>query len=166
MAVSAAVLPGGGATPNILTLLDDITDQRELREEVRHAHRMELRGQVASSVAHDFNNLITLILGYTELLARNVAGDEKSVELVHDIQATSSRASTLSAQLQSIGRTSEPVRVRLDVGAALSANAEVLERIMGSKNTITWNLADVTPSVMRRRRPLRTDDSQHVDQCA
>ncbi len=148
LAVSAAVLPGGGTAPNILTLLDDVTDQRELREEVRHAHRMELRGQVASSVAHDFNNLITLILGYTELLARNVAGDEKSVELVHDIQATSSRASTLSAQLQSIGRTSAPARVLLDVGAALSANAEVLERIMGSKNTVTWSLADFTPSVM------------------
>jgi CheY-like chemotaxis protein len=109
---------------------------------------MELRGQVASSVAHDFNNLITLILGYTELLSRNVAGDEKSTELVRDIQATSSRASTLTAQLQSIGRTSEPTRVRLDVGAALSANAEVLERIMGSKNTVAWSLADASPSVM------------------
>lgn len=148
LAVSAAVLPSGGGAPNVLTLLDDITDQRELREEVRHAHRMELRGQVASSVAHDFNNLITLILGYTELLSRNVVGDEKSTELVRDIQATSSRASTLTAQLQSIGRTSEPTRVRLDVGAALSANAEVLERIMGSKNTVAWSLADASPSVM------------------
>ncbi|NNN09308.1 MAG: response regulator [Acidimicrobiaceae bacterium] len=148
LSVSAAVVPSGGSTPHILTLLDDVTDQRELREEVRHAHRMELRGQVASSVAHDFNNLITLILGYSELLSRNVAGDEKSAELVRDIQATSSRASTLTAQLQSIGRTSEPALVRLDVGAALSANAEVLERIMGSKNTVVWCLADVTPPVV------------------
>jgi signal transduction histidine kinase/ActR/RegA family two-component response regulator len=147
LAVSAAVLPSGGSEPHILTLLDDITDQRELREEVRHAHRMELRGQVASSVAHDFNNLITLILGYTELLSRNVAGDEKSTELVRDIQSTSSRASTLTAQLQSIGRTSEPAPVRLDLEAALSANAEVLERIMGTKNTVSWSLAENTPAV-------------------
>ena len=147
LAVSAAVLPGGGSEPSVLTLLDDITDQRELREEVRHAHRMELRGQVASSVAHDFNNLITLILGYTELLSRSVAGDDKAVALVHDIQATSSRASSLTAQLQSIGRTSEPAPVRLDLGATLSANAEVLERIMGSKNTVEWRLADTTPAV-------------------
>jgi signal transduction histidine kinase/CheY-like chemotaxis protein len=148
LAVSAAVLPSGAGEPHILTLLDDITDQRELREEVRHAHRMELRGQVASSVAHDFNNLITLILGYAELLSRNVAGDEKSTELVRDIQSTSSRASTLTAQLQSIGRTSEPAPVRLDLEAALSANAEVLERIMGTKNTVSWSLAENTPAVM------------------
>ena len=147
LAVSAAVLPSGGSEPSVLTLLDDVTDQRELREEVRHAHRMELRGQVASSVAHDFNNLITLILGYAELLSRNVTGDTKSEELVRDIQSTSSRASTLTAQLQSIGRTSEPAPVRLDVGGALSANAEVLERIMGSKNSVEWVLAEVTPPV-------------------
>ena len=144
---SCAVLPGGDGAPHLLTLLDDITDQRELREEVRHAHRMELRGQVASSVAHDFNNLITLILGYSELLARHVAGDETSSALVRDIEATSSRAAALTAQLQSVGRTSAPAPVRLDVGAALSANAEVLERIMGSTITVTWALADATASV-------------------
>ena len=147
LAVSAAVLPGDGGEPSVLTLLDDTTDQRELREEVRHAHRMELRGQVASSVAHDFNNLITLILGYAELLTRRVAGDDHATALVHDIQATSSRASSLTAQLQSIGRTSEPAPVRLDLGAALSANAEVLERIMGSKVAIEWHLAETTPPV-------------------
>lgn len=147
LSLSAAVIPTGGEQPTVLTLLDDVTDQRELREEVRHAHRMELRGQVASSIAHDFNNLITLILGYAELLSRNVAGDEKSEELVRDIQATSSRASTLTAQLQSVGRTSAPTPVSLDVGAALSANAEVLERIMGSANNVVWRLADATAPV-------------------
>jgi signal transduction histidine kinase/ActR/RegA family two-component response regulator len=147
LAVSAAVVPSSEGRPHVLTLIDDVSDQRELREEVRHAHRMELRGQVASSVAHDFNNLMTLILGYSELLSRHVAGDNKSEELVRDIQATSSRASTLTAQLQSLGRTSVPTRVRLDVGAALSANAEVLERIMGSRNTIVWSLAESTPPV-------------------
>ncbi len=147
VASSAAVLPSGGGAPRLLTLLDDITDQRELREEVRHAHRMELRGQVASGVAHDFNNLITLILGYTELLSREVDGD-KSSGLIRDIQAVSARASTLTAQLQSIGRTSEPAPVRLDIGAALSSNAEVLERIMGSKNTIEWALANDAAPVM------------------
>ncbi len=147
LAASAAVLPSGGAAPSVLTLLDDVTDQRELREEMRHAHRMELRGQVASSVAHDFNNLITLIMGYCELLTRNVAGDPKAEDLVRDIQSTSSRASILTTQLQSLGRTSTPTPVRLDVGAALSANAEVLERIMGSRISVEWYLAEATPPV-------------------
>ena len=146
LAASAAVLPGDGA-PRVLTLVDDITDQRELREEVRHAHRMEIRGQVASSVAHDFNNLITLILGYAELLARNVTGDESSESLVREIQATSSRASALTSQLQSIGRTAPAVPVRLDIAAMLRRNAEVLERIMGERITVDWSLVEPTPEV-------------------
>jgi PAS domain S-box-containing protein len=145
MTASAAVLPSGGDEPLVLTLLDDITDQRELREEVRHAHRMELRGQVASTIAHDFNNLITLILGYAELLSRTVTGDEKAETLVREIQSTSLRASTLTAQLQSIGRTSPPTPVRLDPAMALRHNAEVLERIMGSTIAVQWDLAATTP---------------------
>ena len=147
LTASAAVLPGEVGDPHVLTLIDDITDQRELREEVRHAHRMELRGQVASSIAHDFNNLITLIVGYTELLARAVAGNEKAEELVHEIQSTSSRASALTAQLQSIGRTSPPIPIRLDLGTSLRRDAEVLERIMGSSTRVHWALADWTPPV-------------------
>ena len=146
LSVSVAVLPGG-ADRHLLTLLDDVTDQRELREEVRHAHRMELRGQVASSVAHDFNNLITLILGYAELLSREVAGDEKSEALVEEIQATSSRASRLTAQLQSLGRTAPTAPVRVDATDMLRRNAEVLERIMGSNTVVEWHLADATPEV-------------------
>ena len=147
LAASMAVLPSGDRAPTVLTLLDDITDQRELREEVRHAHRMELRGQVASSVAHDFNNLITLIMGYTELLSRSVDNDPTAADLIRDIQSTSSRASTLTAQLLSIGRTSPSVPVRLDLAALLSSNAEVLERIMGQQNNVRWALDDSTPPV-------------------
>ena len=148
VAGSVAVLPSIDDAPNILTLLDDITDQSELREEVRHAHRMELRGQVASSVAHDFNNLITLILGYAELLARHVVGDEKSEALVDEIQATSSRASRLTSQLQSIGRTAVTTPVSVDITAMLLGNAEVLERIMGPKVTLTFSLSESGPQVI------------------
>ena len=148
LAVSCAVVPSDATGPHVLTLLDDVTDQRQLREEVRHAQRMELRGQVASSIAHDFNNLITLILGYAELLGRSVEGDERAEELVRDIQSTSSRASTLTAQLQSVGRTAEPAPVSLDVADALGANAEVLERVMGSRVNVVFSLAPTPPVVV------------------
>ena len=54
-------------------LVDDVTDHRQLRAEVRHAQQMETRGQVASRIAHDFNNLLTLMSGYAEILIRNLA---------------------------------------------------------------------------------------------
>ena len=86
-------------------LVDDVTDHRQLKAEVHHAQQMEMRGRVASSVAHDFNNLLTLISGYAEILSKDLAGDIRSLEMVKDIQSTTSRASMLTAQLQSIGRS-------------------------------------------------------------
>ena len=142
LSTSAVVLPPVESESRlILTLIDDVTDLRQLKAEVRHAQQMELRGQVASSVAHDFNNLLTLISGYAEILTRDLAGDEKSVEMVRDIQATASRASLLTAQLQAIGRTKSLEPVVLDPVAVLQSMAEVLERIVGHDIELRWQLA-------------------------
>lgn len=118
------------ADPTLMVLIDDVTDHRQLKAEVAHAQQMELRGEVASRVAHDFNNLITLITGYAELLGRELV-DERQVGMVRDVQSTASRASRLVAQLQSIGR--EPVLdpVVLVPADVVRADAEVLERVVG-----------------------------------
>ena len=75
LSASAALLPPTGSeTPGILTLIDDVTNHRELKAELRHAYTMEIRGQVASRIAHDFNNLLTLISGYAEILSGDLDG--------------------------------------------------------------------------------------------
>ncbi len=141
LTASAALLPSAtGEARSILTLVDDVTDQRELKAELRHAHRMEIRGQVASSVAHDFNNLLTLISGYAEILSQDLEADDRAFQMVKDIQATASRASMLTGQLQTIGRTMAPEPVVLDPTAAIESNAEVLERIVGIDVEIVWSL--------------------------
>ncbi len=116
--------------PTLMVLVDDVTDHRQLKAEVAHAQQMELRGRVASTVAHDFNNLLTLISGYAELLSHEMVGD-RLLEMVHDIHATTSRASMLTAQLQSIGRTQALEPAALAPVDVVRANAEVLERIVG-----------------------------------
>ena len=141
LTMSAALLPSGdGAARSILLLVDDVTDHRQLKAEVRHAQQMEMRGQVASSVAHDFNNLLTLISGYAEIISRDLSADHRSLEMVKDIQATASRASLLTAQLQTIGRTRSLEPVVLSPVAVLQSNAEVLDRIVGVDIELHWVL--------------------------
>ncbi len=129
------------ADPTLMVLIDDVTDHRQLKAEVAHAQQMELRGQVASSVAHDFNNLITLITGYSEILERSL-GDDDLAEMVRDIQATASRASRLTAQLQSIGRAEELEPVDLVPADVIRANAEVIERVVGRDVELELALED------------------------
>ena len=146
--VSATPLPSPEHhAPSILALVDDVTDFRQMRAELRHAQGMEIRGQVASSVAHDFNNLLTLISGYAEILSQDLADDERALEMVRDIQATASRASLLTGQLQTIGRTKAPEPVVIDPRAAIQSNAEVLERILGADIELAWSLDESTSTV-------------------
>ncbi len=125
---------------SVLMLVDDVTDHRELKAEVDHAHQMELRGRVASSVAHDFNNLLTVISGYSEILTRELTAQEHALAIVKDIQSTTSRASVLTTQLQSIGRTAPLAPVVLSPAEVVHTNAEVIERILGGEIRPTWSL--------------------------
>ncbi len=142
LTASAVLLPSGkGESRSILTLIDDVTNHRELKSELRHAHQMEIRGQVASSVAHDFNNLLTLISGYAEILSSGDGLDERAAQMVQEIQAIASRASSLTEQLQSIGRTKAPEPVVLSPESAITSIGEVLERIVGTDIAVVWSFA-------------------------
>jgi PAS domain S-box-containing protein len=140
LTASAVLLPSPDHSPSILMLVDDVTDQRQLKAEVRHAQQMEIRGRVASSVAHDFNNLLTLISGYAEILVNDLGASHPSLEMVRDIQSTASRASVLTAQLQTIGRTPSLEPVIVDPVAMLENNANVIERIVGDTISTRWSL--------------------------
>jgi len=142
LTASAVLLASGeGGTRSILALIDDVTNHRELKSELRHAHQMEIRGQVASSVAHDFNNLLTLISGYAEILSSGDGLDERASQMVREIQTTASRASSLTEQLQSIGRTKAPEPIVLSPESAISSIGEVLERIVGANIAVVWSFA-------------------------
>src|ERR1700722_10719252 len=141
LSASAALLPPTGSeTPGILTLIDDVTNHRELKAELRHAYTMEIRGQVASRIAHDFNNLLTLISGYAEILSGDLADNERAAQMVREIQSTASRASMLTTQLQAIGRTRDPELVVFNPVTVVQSNAEVLERILGSDIDVRFEL--------------------------
>jgi two-component system, cell cycle sensor histidine kinase and response regulator CckA len=141
LTVSAARLSDSDVVANIMMLVDDVTDHRQLKAEVHHAQQMEARGRVASSIAHDFNNLLTLISGYAEILLQELDPQDRSREMVKDIQITASRASMLTAQLQTIGRAPSLEPIVLDPVASLQLNAEVFERVLGSEIETIWSLS-------------------------
>jgi PAS domain S-box-containing protein len=149
----ALVAPLQDRRGSLLTVVEDVTDHRQLMEELRHAQRMEVIGQLSSSVAHDFNNLLTLIAGYAELLAIEAAGDERSTQLARDIQTTTTRASTLTGKLLTMGRTKLPSPVVFSPVASVRALSEVLDRIIGPDIALELALDDATGAV-------RTDPDQ------
>ena len=166
LTASAVLLPSPDDAPSILMLVDDVTDHRQLKAEVHHAQQMEIRGRVASSVAHDFNNLLTLISGYAEILVGQLSDDDPSLEMVKDIQATASRASALTAQLQTIGRTPSLEPVIIDPVATLEGTRQCHRSHCGRLHHHSLDIGPGRGHNTRGPRAVRADDLESRHECA
>jgi two-component system, cell cycle sensor histidine kinase and response regulator CckA len=98
-AAKANVLPG-----RHVTVLRDVTERRQLEAELWRSQRLESVGRLAGGVAHDFNNMLTAIRGYAELLLARSAPGSTERHHAQEIDDAAVRAATLTAQLLALGR--------------------------------------------------------------
>lgn len=115
-------------------------ERKLLEGGMREAQRMAAFGQVAGAVAHDFNNILTVISGYTELLRQQPDLGDDSRGMVGNISDSVARAAILTGQLLTIGRSQEPKPVVIEPTSTLRGLSEVLQRILGIDITLCWSL--------------------------
>ncbi|WP_432787963.1 ATP-binding protein [Novosphingobium rhizosphaerae] len=117
----------------VLLSLKDSTEEARLKREIAQATKMQAVGQLAGGVAHDFNNVLTAIIGYCDLiLMRHTPGDS-DYDDIQQIKANSNRAASLTRQLLAFSRqqTLRPEVLQLpDVVAEVST---LLKRLLGEK---------------------------------
>jgi two-component system cell cycle sensor histidine kinase/response regulator CckA len=120
----------------VLLSLADTTEETRLKRQVAQATKMQAVGQLAGGVAHDFNNVLTAIIGYCDLmLLRHTPGDS-DYDDIQQIKANSNRAASLTRQLLAFSRqqTLQPEVLQLpDVIAEVS---QLLKRLLGAKITL------------------------------
>ncbi|MBN2071188.1 MAG: response regulator [Candidatus Krumholzibacteriota bacterium] len=103
--VISAILAGApGGEKIIYAIALDITDRIMLEQKIRKREKIEAISALAGSFAHDINNLLSTILGYTELLMSNHAGDSEVYDCAELIRKSISRSATISDQLLSYSR--------------------------------------------------------------
>jgi two-component system, cell cycle sensor histidine kinase and response regulator CckA len=120
--------------PNLGTLyegtVEDITERKSLEEKVRRAEKMEAIGQLAGGVAHDFNNVLTVILNYCELMLRRLVPGHPMFEDVTIIRGAAERAAGLTRQLLVFGRKEARRPVTLDLNEVVRSSVRMLGRVI------------------------------------
>lgn len=125
-AASAHVVPG-----RHLAILRDVTERVRLEGALRRAQRTEALGRLAGGVAHHFNNLLAVILGYAETLAKDLPGDDPLRHDAEEIRTAAGRAAALTRQLLAFSRRQALQPRPLDVTELLAAMAPALRGMLG-----------------------------------
>lgn len=121
---------GDGA---VLLSLSDSTEETKLKRQVAQATKMQAVGQLAGGVAHDFNNVLTAIIGYCDLmLLRHTPGDS-DFDDIQQIKANSNRAASLTRQLLAFSRQQTLQPEVLQLPDVLSEVSQLLKRLLGAK---------------------------------
>jgi two-component system, cell cycle sensor histidine kinase and response regulator CckA len=123
--VQAATMADG----RILAIVRDVSERKRMEEQLRQAQKMEAIGRLAGGVAHDFNNSLGVIMGYTELLMADADAAQR-LKLEQIVKATQ-RASGLTRQLLAFSRKQIVDPKVLDLNALLSDLEKMLVRLIG-----------------------------------
>ena len=126
----------------------DLTQHRELEEQLRQSQKMEAIGRLAGGVAHDFNNLLTVIKASTSFLGEDLDAVDPRSEDVRQIADAADRAAALTRQLLAFSRKQILDPKVLDLNAVLQNLLPMLTRLIGEDITIETRLASEVGSVM------------------
>ena len=121
----------------------DITDRQSLEEQLRQAQKMEAVGQLAGGVAHDFNNILTVIMGHLGLLRGNPSSSVANEidESLSQILAAANRAAKLTSQLLAFSRRQVLHMSALDVNEVVTHLTKMLRPILGEHVSMQLDFA-------------------------
>jgi PAS domain S-box-containing protein len=142
--VSVSVSPmrdSTGATIGAVIVARDIADWKWLQSQYRQAQKLEALGRLASGVAHDFNNLVTVISGFSELLLMQLPPTDSRRGLVEEIARAGERASALTRQLLVFSRQQVVTPRELSLNDIVAEVEKMLRRLIGENIDFTTVLA-------------------------
>ena len=122
-----------GSTPCLLVIIEDITEQLKIEAQLRQAQKMEVIGRMAAGIAHEFNNLLTVIQGDVGLLQSTSPNTMDRQALLEQIMQASQRAATFTRQLLAFSRKQVLQPRVLNFSELLMRMKKMLGRLLGEK---------------------------------
>ncbi|MEW6743622.1 MAG: PAS domain S-box protein, partial [Planctomycetota bacterium] len=146
------IFSDAGEIINFVAVMQDMTQERALEAQLRQAQKMEAIGQLAGGVAHDFNNILTTILGNLELalsdLTSSLPADHAVLASLRAVEQGARRAATLTRQLLAFSRQQVSQSETIDLNGTLSEMEGMLRRLLPESVHMEIALGGGLPAIL------------------
>jgi PAS domain S-box-containing protein len=151
----SAIRGADGVPSGALAVLEDVTAQRqaevhlrEAEERLRRAQKLEAVGQLVAGVAHNFNNLLTITMGYADILLEERRDDDPQRPAIQEIRKATERGAALTRQLLAFGRKHDARLERIDLTHTVAGLREMLTRVIREDIQLTIDVDGGPVAVM------------------
>jgi signal transduction histidine kinase len=147
--LTARVIRGAdGRAQRVLGITVDISAQKTLEIQVRETQKMEALGRLAGGIAHDFGNILGVILGYTDLAARKIPESEPARKYVVEVGKAGRSGAALVQQILAFARRQELSPRRVDLRTTIGDMDGMLASLLGKRIEVRRDFASDTPAAM------------------
>ncbi len=137
-----------GERPSLLSIMTDVTERRQLEEQLRQAQKLEAIGRLAGGVAHDFNNALAAILGISGVVLEDLREDDPLRNDLEDIRSAGERAAGLTRQLLAFSRKQVSAPRPVDLNAVVREVERMLRRLIGEDIELELRLMRTAATVV------------------
>jgi PAS domain S-box-containing protein len=145
-----------GAPKYLIAFSEDITEQRQVEDQLRHAQKMEALGHLTGGLAHDFNNLLAIVIGNLDVLAELRSDDAEQAELVQGAIEAALSGSELTKRLLAFARRQPLLPEDVDLNDLVEEISKLLKRTLGEDIEVRLDLDRSIPAVTVDRIQLET----------
>ena len=126
----------------IIGTYHDITTRLQQEEQLRRSQKMDALGKLIGGIAHDYNNMMGIIYGYTDLLDSELTGQPKRKEYLHEIRHAAERSSKLTMRLLAFSRYKKTVIYTIDVNSLLQDQQNMLAKMLTASINLVYDLTE------------------------
>ena len=136
--VSSPICNTAGRVTGVIEMVEDITERTALESRLRQTGKLETIGRLAGGVAHEYNNMLSVILGYAELAMDKVAPDDPVTADIQEIISAADRSVQITRQLLAFSRNQIIAPRLIDVNRAVTKILKTLTHLIGEKVDLVW----------------------------
>lgn len=131
-----------GEVVGVASYVEDITHQQQQEEQLRRTQKMDALGKLTGGIAHDYNNMLGVVLGYTELLQMGLSEQPKLLQYVNEIQHAGERGAKLTKRLLGFSRQKVAEAAEVDLNHLLNDNQNMLEKTLTVRIRLIYDLIE------------------------